>query len=402
MRLNRILYACLLILAFTFLLYYGGKVPYMLFYTVLGLPMVSLLFNIMGYLGIKYEQIPDSNAVMKGDVVQLVIRITNRSFVILPYVNIQLFSNWGAFLERPNIKVLSLPPFSTRTYTLEYQCNYRGCFKIGVHKVEIQDYLGIFIFTKGNKHPIELSIHPKIIEIENFNRNSSNAPEQRLNNGYGFEDLTEIEEINPYVYGDNLNKIHWKLTAKRNELMVKKYQRTTVSNPIFLVDLNKIKNTRESNIVLEDKHIEAVVAVLKFYIENGAAVSLVYYDREIQKIECNNSVDFNHVYEALTKVKFNQNKSFHDIIVSQTITNRNKSEILLSTSTVDNELYKALCQVKSAGFDISLIYVSPQEIIDGETIQILDGLWGMGIKIYNCNINDNIKKVLESGGSINW
>lgn len=80
MRLNRILYITLLIMALTFVYYYDGKVPYMFFYTVLLLPVVSFLQMVAGYFILRYEQNLNNDSIIKGDEVTLRVNITNKSF----------------------------------------------------------------------------------------------------------------------------------------------------------------------------------------------------------------------------------------------------------------------------------------------------------------------------------
>jgi uncharacterized protein (DUF58 family) len=400
MRLNRFLYASLLILAFIFVYFYGGKVPYMLFYTVLALPVISVLYIFIGYFGLKCEQISDSNSVIKGDRVSYTLSITNRSLFFLPYVKIKLFGNSGAFLEQPGIRNIFIQPFSKEVYNYEYQCRYRGCYEFGLSAVEIQDFLGIFKLTFRKKHPLILTIHPRIIDINSFYLNNDYVPEHMANTGRLYEDISVIEDINKYNYGDSLKKVHWKLTAKVNELMVKKFQNTAAASITFIVDLNRNNFTLERKDALEDKHIEVVVAVLRRCLLNGAAVRLVYYNGEIKTIQCNSLLDFEAVYQVLTKIEFNQETHLQDIIASQMNYNIKKPDILLSTSNIDYGLYETLCKVNASGFDVSLFYLSPDEITgkSGDSAQILFALKAIGIKIYSINISNDIKSVLEYRG----
>lgn len=404
MRLNRILYASLLFLAFIFVYFHGGKVPYMLFYTVLALPVVSLLHITAGYWGLKYEQSLDSSSVVKGGKVTLTLRIANRGLFILPYVSIRFFGGGGALIRQPDIQNISLQPFSKRKFCFEHVYRYRGCFELGVSAVELQDFLGIFKLARRNKRPMHVTVYPRIITIDSIGLNSHYLPCQMSNLGSRHEDVSVVEEINKYNYGDSLRKVHWKLSAKVNELMVKKYQSTAAASAIVIVDLKRNAFALESKAVIEDKHIETAVAVLRCCLHDGAYVRLVYHDGEIRTIECNSPIDFENAYRALAHVKFNQEASFKDIIDRQINHNINKPDILLSTSNVDYGLYETLCRVTSAGYDISLIYISPEEITGEkkpEVEQILSALSGVGIKVYSINISDHIKGVFEYGGRQN-
>ena len=60
------MYIALLLSSITFIYFYGGKVPYMLFYIVLLLPVVSLLYTGFIFLRFKYGQAIDKKNCNKG------------------------------------------------------------------------------------------------------------------------------------------------------------------------------------------------------------------------------------------------------------------------------------------------------------------------------------------------
>jgi hypothetical protein len=401
MRRNRILYVSLLFLSFIFVYFYGGKVPYMLFYTVLALPVASFLHIVVGYLGLRYEQSVDSSSVVKGSNVTYSLHITNRGLFFLPYVSISFLNGIGTLIQQPSIKNISIQPFSNRVFHSEHVYKYRGCFELGVSRVEIQDFLGIIKLVLRNKRPLLVTVYPRIINIDSIELNIQYLPDQMSNHGSMYEDVSVIEEINKYNYGDSLKKVHWKLTAKVNALMVKKYQSSAAVSVLFIVDLKGNAFTPENNAIIEDKHIEVAVAILRCCIYNGAAVRLVYQDEEIRNTECNSFLDFENVYQTFAKINFNQQASFKDIIDSQMNHIINKPDILLSTSNVDYEVYETLGRVKLAGYDICFIYISTEEITivnNPEVGQILSALSELGIKVYSINLSDDIKDVFEHGG----
>jgi len=66
MQRNRILYSFLYVLSLIFIYFYGGKIPYMLFYTVLLLPFVSIAITSIAFVRFKYVQDIDKRSVVKA------------------------------------------------------------------------------------------------------------------------------------------------------------------------------------------------------------------------------------------------------------------------------------------------------------------------------------------------
>ncbi|TCT16062.1 uncharacterized protein DUF58 [Natranaerovirga pectinivora] len=401
MKRNRVLYISLLILAFVFVYFHGGRIPYMLFYTVIALPIVSFVHIFTGYFVFKYNQNIDTSTIVKGAKVTLSLCIVNRGLFILPYVKIRFYNGGGALIPEPSIKNLFIHPFSKRELCFEHRFKYRGAFDVGVSDIEIQDFLGIFKFVRRNKRPLKVTVLPRVVDIDSIGINIQDLPDQISNSGNFYEDVSVIDEINKYNYGDSLRKVHWKLTAKVNELMVKKYESTFGANAIFIVDLTRVVSDPAKNAFIEDKHIEAVVSALRCTLKNGANVRFIYYDGAFLSYDCNNLVDFENIYQAFGKVTFNQEISYKDIIYSQVNNSGSKPDIFLSTSIVDQDLYETICRIMSSGYHISLIYVSPEKITGEKKLgveQILSELSGAGIKVYNINIGDNLKDIFNDRG----
>lgn len=417
MKLNRILYLSLLIITFTFVYYYGGKVPNMFFYTVLVLPIVSFTYMLIGYFMLKYEQSLDNDLIFKGDKVTFTVNITNRGFFILPYISISFLNDKGGVIQKHKINNISLQPFSKREVSIDYIYKYRGDFKLGVSTIEVQDFLGIFKVILKNKTPLYITVYPQIIDIDEFYLSSGYLSDNVSSIGGGQEDISTIEEINKYNYGDSLRKIHWKLTAKTNELMIREYEKVGSRSAILILDLQSDNFEVEKNAAIEDKLLETTIAILRYCIYNDAEVKLIYDSKGINAINYSNSLDFQKAYEALAKVEFNQKTSFKDIIESEVNCNIGKADIIIATFNINYILYEELNKAILLGCNITLIYIYGNEKIernkeeykenlskahgDNEAKTILALLSELGIKLYEINIEEDIQAVFKQGGKRN-
>src|SRR5690606_38961497 len=136
-------------------------------------------------------------------------------------------------------KSFSVMPFSSKTYTFEVECKYRGYYSIGVERVEITDLLGLINIKYTVREPIYITVYPKIVELERFHIKTNYISESHALLDTKFEDMATISNIRKYAYGDRIKKIHWKLTAKKNELMVKEFQNTTETSLMIVLDLSR-------------------------------------------------------------------------------------------------------------------------------------------------------------------
>lgn len=398
MRKNRILYICLFLSALIFIYFYGGEIPYTFFYLIVILPVVSLLYTLVVFLRFKYGQDTDKKFVTKGDKVNFIFSIHNEDFFIYPYLKVTFYGAETVFARQFQIKCFSLAPFQGKTFSFELQCNYRGNYEIGINKVEIQDFLGLFSFRYNVFEPKYITVYPRIVYLDRFFLNTDFQSESHYILNCRNEDMATISDVRNYAVGDSLKRIHWKLTAKSGEIMVKRFQSTSETSVVMILDLKKNPYSTGINVVLEDKVIESMVAVLHHCLYNWIPVNLIYYSGKMLSVQAKNHLMFNELYELLAKVKFNEEIALKDLIEVYTTDAISRTNLLLFTSNLDYELYDQIYKTSKSGYDVSLIYTSPESLtgeVSADVGNIMASLPEIGVNAYRIGIYDDIKQVLE-------
>lgn len=398
MKQSRILYLCLFLLTLIFIYFNGGKIPYMLFYTIILLPVISLSYTAVIYFRFKYGQDIDKSFVTKGDKVNFIFSINNEDFFLYPYIRVSFYGAKTIFANQIQVRNFSLTPFRGKTYSLELICNYRGNYEIGINSVEIEDFLGLFTFRYNVFEPKYVTVYPRIVRLERFFLKTDFMSDTHSVLSNKNEDMSTIADVRKYTYGDCLKRVHWKLTAKSGNIMVKKFQSTSETSAIILLDLRKNNLDNGHNIILEDKLIESVVSVLHFCLFNWIPINLVFFSEKLVDIHAKNHLMFSELYEMLAKVRFNETVQLKDLLkvyVNNTISKKN---ILLFTSNLDYELYNEIYKTSTSGFDVSIIYVPSEDLTgirDTDAENIIAFLPEIGVTSYKLNINDDTKCVLE-------
>ncbi len=397
-RINRILYAVLFLLCLIFIYFFGGKVPYMFFSVVVVLPLVSFAYILLIFLRFKFTQDTDKKFIMKGDRVNFLFSIHNEDLFFYPYMKVVFCGAETIFAQQFQSKSLSILPFKRKTFSFELECKYRGSYEIGIKSVEIEDLLGIFKLRYNVSEPKYINVYPRIIHLDRFKLDNSFISESyySLNNQY--EDMSSISDIRKYSYGDSIKKVHWKLSAKMNEIMVKNFQNTSETSAILILDLKSSKYSVEEKTIIEDKIVESIVSVIHFCLNNWIPVNLVYYKEKLVDIAAKNPLDFDEIYKVMSKISFNEKIDLKDIMDVYFNTNINKTNVILFTSNLGYELYDEIYKLRFSGYDVSLVYVSPEELTgekNPEADSILSFLPEIDVTGYKININDDIKAVLE-------
>ncbi|MDQ2085995.1 DUF58 domain-containing protein [Herbivorax sp. ANBcel31] len=400
MKKNRFLYFILFTLPLLFIYLYGGKVPYMFFYTIVVTPVVSIMLTTIAFIRFKYFEELDKISITKGEEFIYNLNICNEDFFLYPYINVSFLTGNIVFDKELQKESFSLGPFAKKTFQFKARPRYRGEHEIGIKSIEFEDFLGIFRLThKPNSSKI-IKVYPRIIELSGVKLKSILLSESHSIPNNLFENSNTISDIRKYMYGDSIKRVHWKLSSKMNELMVKKFDSTSRTNSVLILDLMKMEYPPEQNLLVEDTLIECVVSFVYYLLGNWANVNLLYYKDEYTEVKAQNSLQFQGIYDILAKIKFNQDVEIKDILSMHVQNNSlKKSNILLFTPSLNSDLLDELYKAKLSGFDVTLIHVSPNSAYESDSEEknnMLKELPEIGVNAYKISVEDDIKEAFCS------
>ncbi len=399
MRLNRILYISLFILSLLFLYTYGGKVPYMLFNTLLTMLAVSFLYALVVYLRFTCKQELDKKIVTKGDKVNFIFSVNNEDKFLYPFIKVTLYGDDTIFSHQFQTKCFSLAPGKEKAYSFQLECKYRGIYEMGIKSIEVGDLLGLFRLKYDYTENRYITVYPRIVPLERFRLKSSLLSETQTNLSSHNEDMAAISDIRDYILGDSIKKIHWKLTAKTGELLVKNFQSTSETSAVVILDLKQNPYNVEINTILEDKVIEAAVSVIYYCLSNWIPLNLVYFKDSLVNLEAKNLFDFEYIYTLLAQVSFSETVDVKDVLNVYLTENITRTNLIIITSNLNYDLFEEIYKSRFSGYEVILIYVSPGDLTGIENIEadnITAYLPKIGVDAYKININDDVGSVLSS------
>lgn len=187
-------------------------------------PVLSALavWVLRRYLQVEIYHAQDSYGV-QGETAYFTIQVKNPTcFVSLDtklVVNVE-----NALMKTVGQQVFSVPVHAGKGYTLTLPvvATYPGLLKISVSRVYIKDLMGFFRLKKNVEQTTEFSILPRAVTDIAYEKTALEQgmleSEESSKRGNDFSDVQEVRE---YIPGDKLMSIHWKLSAKRDILMVK-------------------------------------------------------------------------------------------------------------------------------------------------------------------------------------
>src|SRR5699024_1734998 len=132
--------------------------------------------------------------------------------------------------------------------------------------IKVYDFFGVFALYKRMSEQTALFVLPRTYEIDLlWNRQVSSFSEYSLRTGNkkGM-DANDIIAIKEYEPGDSMRRVHWKLSSKMDELLVKEMSEVIASSYFILLE-TVVNDIQPINI---DAMIEAFYSISKEMIKS--------------------------------------------------------------------------------------------------------------------------------------
>ena len=185
-----------------------------------------------------YVQIP---VVEKGKEFPVELRITNTGILPISMLKARMYyeSDYSKDVGKHEI-TLGLGPKGSVRHKELFTMSYCGRIYFFIDTFRVYDYLKIFSKKLKFSDSIFVNILPNIQEIPMFI-----SPETRLYMADSDEydphqkgdDVTEIFALREYRPGDSMKSIHWKLSARLEQWMVKEFSKPEGVQVLLLLDL---------------------------------------------------------------------------------------------------------------------------------------------------------------------
>ncbi len=139
----------------------------------------------------------------------------------------------------PRVLFTRVPARSQRTEHYQARLMHRGKYELGPIRVTTRFPLGLAERSLIIQEADEILVYPQVGELApRWRRQSQNARElvqQSASQRGSYDD--EFHRIREYRTGDDPRAIHWKTSARQNELMVREYHQSREDDLTILLDL---------------------------------------------------------------------------------------------------------------------------------------------------------------------
>lgn len=215
----------------------------------MGILSVYGMISLAGSLQIKLY-ISDRD-IVPGDGLELQVKLFHRGryFALNSLLSMEAEN---VFRESQSSWEISMPiqPSGTSRAVIPLKAGHLGKYEIRCKKAAVRDLLGIMEVVLRTECYGDAAVLPDLekgdaAETSGFLSGMSETEESREKG----HDFSEVHDIREYIPGDKLRDIHWKLSAKQGEWMVK--ERVSVSGSQMVIMITLTGEKELSEMVLE-------------------------------------------------------------------------------------------------------------------------------------------------------
>lgn len=349
MKKNRLIYGGIVLLLITFILLRESPATYVAFYAALILPAVSAFLAWLSRDKIVIFEELSQTLIAKNETTEYRLKIENQSIFPCFFIGIQLNFEAIGLSAIHNDKYLTLNPLASEEIAVAIQGKYRGVYEDFIKEMVVYDFLGLFKFRSHYEPGTKLIIMPQVIEMPELMSEMTQSGETTIKRHMQGTDYMTSAELRAFLPTDSYKQIHWKATAKRNELISKNPQEIEQTTAAFLVhNIRQTNRSLERILATEDKIMDVLVSVMSYTHGLGNRISLWAHPDETYEL----TTDFTKLYHEATMLSFVEIGDVHQLLNQAFKHNDQRENVYLFTQIVNKEVLDLLQKYKLLGSEI--------------------------------------------------
>jgi len=314
--------------------------------------------------------------VQRGEDVKLDIQVKYGGILPIAPLTVDV----AAGPDRPAQQLtLSGMPGSRQRLTLTFHAAHVGVTSPGVKRVVISDLLGMFTVEKSPKaQGGELIVLPLPFDVGELTYAAGDSGTESM--ARASEDISNPSDVRTYQQGDALKKIHWKLSARKQELMVRRYEAPVMPDALVLLDSSKPPRTADENAQLDlrDALLETAASVMYQNIQTEHPAKLPIHGDH--PIELDRGMGMPVILEALARVDFSAPDKFDRMLLLEMRRMRKVGCTVVVSARLNSRMVDVMAAMRRMGPYLRL-YLITFDPDDQTKLPLISKLQSAGVEV---------------------
>jgi len=325
-----------------------------------------------------------------GDTIEIVEVIANRK--PLPVIWLRMESTIDASLQFHGVtgididqgersqhhkSFFTLFPYRRIRRRHQVRCMKRGIYRLESVVMTAGDLLGIRTQSRKINLQAELIVYPAIIPMQEVPLPSHNWQGDISVRRWIVDDPFIISGVRDYRYGDGMNQISWKATARTGQIQV--YQRDFTADHRLVVLLNVEVTEAMWDIVTDEALIEKGIAYAATIITNAISLGMTAgfghnahsLERTAATIRIPSHGGNEHlmtILGAMSRLQMKRKIAFHSMLEEELADSSEKNDYIIISTHMTPVMADYMDRLAAKGHSVQLLSLEKDDLVRKEAV----------------------------------
>ena len=251
-------------------------------------------------------------------------------------------------------------PFRAHQRRMPLSGRHVGQFDAGLLRLTVRDVFGLFQMSVRPESAVSLlTVLPRPFDIEKPRFTLGDDGRAALSRTQ--EDYNAPEDVRAYRPGDAMKRIHWKLSSRKRELLVRRFETPAPPDTLILLDCNAPRggeSVAEGKESLRDALCETAVAVARLQMEDGSPVRAPLYGQKANEFSSDNAASLSLLQEMLAGQSFGGGEDFARVLQLELRRMRRTGAAIIITTRLDAQIVEGVSRIRRMGPSARLYLVT--------------------------------------------
>lgn len=351
----------------------GTRIYYALFFLLLIMTLFSLASVLWTLLTARVSMKGVKPRAERGDKLMTILSMRHAS--LLPAGSLRVVLNVPVSGGCQEISMFS-GPFSENIFRNVIRCPHRGNYEVGIRSMNATDLFGLFeIGRKSKKRLMRVDVYPKARLTPCMQLKAQDSgPEFR---SAATEDNASPSDIRIWQDGDELKKIHWKLSLRKRELMVRTFEDSARPDTLIIPDLSEISALQDQRLAMEDCICEACLGAAKAQLEGGFPVRMPMQCSRPQELSARTAAELGGFADALMRVPFDSPYPYEQVLAIMMQRMQRTGGAVLATAKMTTRTADIALRMQRSGIQVKIFWIT--DAPRNEALEMLERLKMAGV-----------------------
>lgn len=296
----------------------------------------------------------EQETVYRGDDVSVLLRVRHRGWIPIAPVSLEMSTLTG---ERKREIRLKNMPGKTQTLRMPLHAAHVGVFFTGIRSCTVEDLMGIFerkIIPRDTEY--SLIVMPLTFDTEPLEMAPGDPGSEIM--ARATEDLSAPSDIRPYQPGDAMKKIHWKLSLRKGELMVRKFDEPVLQETLILMDCSKppVLGHPEAEADLRDALLETAASLFSDQVKAENTVRMPLTGNH--PVDLDDRMGLPIAFDYLTRLDFSAADRFEQALMMESRRLSKVGCVAVITARLNGSMTEMMIRMHRMGPNLRLYLVT--------------------------------------------